>query len=83
MTGSARTIEYDKDKNQSCIHFECTDIEADMRNEVLSFVYNILPEGEREIQTAISLAQKDAVEEEAARAQEEPAIAETAETDIQ
>jgi c-di-GMP-binding flagellar brake protein YcgR len=59
MFGIVRTIEYNKTINQSRLHFECIHIEPQMKNEVLSFVYNIMPPAEKEIYDAISMTTED------------------------
>ena len=59
MFGIVRTVEYNKTINQSRLHFECVHIEPSMKNEILSFVYNILPENEKEIFDAINLTTED------------------------
>lgn len=63
MFGIVRTVEYNKTINQSRLHFECVHIEPSMKNEILSFVYNILPEKEKEIYDAISLTAEDEKDE--------------------
>lgn len=55
MFGVVRTVEYNAEINQSRLHFECIHIDKTMRNQVLSYVYNILPEKEKEIYDAISM----------------------------
>ena len=67
MFGIVRTVEYNEELGQSRLHFECIHIEEPMKNIVLSYVYNILPEKEREIYDAIKLT---AADEEAAPAEE-------------
>ncbi|HAH62238.1 MAG TPA: hypothetical protein DCL73_09105 [Treponema sp.] len=59
MFGIVRTIEYNRTINQSRLHFECIHIEPQMKNEVLSFVYNIMPQEEKEIYDALSLTDED------------------------
>ena len=63
MFGIARAIEYDDKANQSLIHFECLHLENDMRNHILSFVYNILPSEKKEVLEAISQTEEDEREE--------------------
>ncbi len=63
MFGIIRTAEYNEELNQSLLHFECTHIENSMRNEVLKFVYNILPDNEKEILEALSQTDDDIDEE--------------------
>lgn len=59
MAGVIRTVDFNEAKNQSLLHFECTNIDPIMRNEVLSFVYNMLPENEKEVLEAISQTEDD------------------------
>ena len=63
MFGIARAIEYDDKANQSLIHFECLHLENDMRNHILSFVYNILPSEKKEVLEAFSQTEEDEREE--------------------
>ena len=65
MYGVIRKVSYNEAENISHLHFECTQIDPVMRNDVLSYVYNILPENEKEIIDAISQAQTDENVEEA------------------
>ncbi len=44
MYGVVRSVEYNKDINQSRLHFECIHIEKNMKNAILSYVYNVIPE---------------------------------------
>ena len=59
MFGVVRTVEYNAEINQSRLHFECIHIDKTMRNQVLSYVYNILPEKEKEIYDAISMDEEE------------------------
>lgn len=59
MTGVSRAVDYDKEKNRSRVHFECQQIDPRMRNIVLSFVYNVLPEEEKQEIRAARLSEKD------------------------
>jgi len=61
MAGVVRSVEYNKEKNQSRLHFECIHIEPEMRNVVLAFVYNVLPEEEREEIIAIQGTEEDSI----------------------
>ena len=74
MFGIVRTVEYNKTINQSRLHFECVHIEPSMKNEILSFVYNILPEKEKEIYDAISLTAEDEKDEKDDSSEEVPAV---------
>jgi len=59
MFGVIRTVEYNEEDNQSLLHFECTHIDAPMRNEILSYVYQILPSDEKEIIEALQQTDQD------------------------
>ncbi len=59
MFGVIRTVEYDEKENISHLHFECTQIDPIMRNEILGFVYNILPQNEKEILDALEQTEDD------------------------
>lgn len=64
MYGVVRAVEYNKEIEQSRLHFECTHIDPSMKNAILAFVYNVLPEGEKEINEAITESENDEKEEE-------------------
>jgi c-di-GMP-binding flagellar brake protein YcgR len=64
MAGTVRAVEYNKETNQSRIHFECGTLNPRMRNAVLTFVYNVLPEEEKEELDAIRLTEEDGQSEE-------------------
>ena len=59
MAGIVRTVDYNESENISILHFECIHIEQPMRNEILSFVYNTLPENEKEILEALEQTDED------------------------
>ncbi len=59
MAGIVRGVDYEDEKKQSLLHFECTDISPQMKNVVLSYVYNVLPQEEKDIIEAIMLAEED------------------------
>ena len=59
MVGVVRTVEYNEAENQSLLHFECTHIETSMKNEILKFVYNMLPESEKEVLEALEQTETD------------------------
>ncbi len=63
MVGVVRTVEFNEQLNQSLLHFECTHIETSMRNEVLKFVYNMMPENEKEVMEALEQTEKDEKDE--------------------
>jgi len=59
MAGKIRAVEFNPDTNQSRIHFESGELNPRMKNAILSFVYNVLPEQEREELDAIRLSEED------------------------
>lgn len=63
MSGVIRSVEFNEDQNQSLLHFECTKIDPVMKNEILGYVYNMLPQSEKEILEAISQTDDDIDEE--------------------
>ena len=60
MFGVIRTVEFNEEIGQSRLHFECIHIDNDMKNLVLSYVYNIMPQNEKEIYDAMSYTEEDA-----------------------
>lgn len=85
MVGVVRTVEYNEAENQSLLHFECTHIDTTMKNEVLKFVYNMLPESEKEVLEALEQTESDEVsaskEEGDAKAENTDASSETQTTE--
>ncbi len=63
MFGIVRTVEFNEELNQSRLHFECIHIEPAMKNQILSYVYNIMPDSEKEIYDALKLTDTDESEE--------------------
>lgn len=63
MFGVVRAVEYNSTFNQSRLHFECVHLDEPMKNQVLSFVYRVLPEKQKE--EADALAEIEAEEAEA------------------
>lgn len=59
MLGIVRSVEFNEKLKQSRLHFECLRIDPAMRNHVLSYVYNILPQKEKEVYEALSLEEGD------------------------
>lgn len=59
MYGIIRTVNYSEVEQQSLLHFECIHIEQGMRNEVLRYVYNLLPDRDKEVLEAISQTDDD------------------------
>lgn len=62
MFGVVRTVEYNEASNQSLLHFECIHLDQTMKNEVLGFVYNMLPDREKEVYEALKLTDSDEIE---------------------
>ena len=62
MFGVVRTVEYNESTNQSLLHFECIHLDQTMKNEVLGFVYNMLPDREKEVYEALKLTDTDEIE---------------------
>ena len=46
MFGMVRAVEYNKQMDQSRLHFECTHIAPAMKNDVLTYIYQTIPESE-------------------------------------
>ena len=59
MFGIVRTVEFNQETNQSLLHFECIHIEQEMRNEILRYVYKMLPEHEKEVLQALDMTDED------------------------
>ena len=49
-----RSVEYNAPNNQSRLHLECLHIEPSMRNAILSFVYKVLPEDQKNAEVALT-----------------------------
>ncbi len=63
MFGIIRAVEYNSSYNQSRLHFECLHVDTPMRNIVLSYVYNTLPENKREEFVAVTETENEAQED--------------------
>lgn len=77
MYGIVRAVEYNKSINQSRLHFECIHLEKDMKNAILSFVYNVLPQEQKEVFDALIATEEDKAEDDSAviaEAQESPLL---------
>lgn len=72
MYGIVRAVEYNPQINQSRLHFESIHIEEDMKNAILSFVYNVLPQDKKDVFDALSATEQDMAEDETAPKEEEP-----------
>lgn len=62
MFGVIRAVEYNEGIKQSRLHFECTHIEAAMKNAILCYVYNVIPPEQKEINEAIAQTESDALD---------------------
>lgn len=78
MLGLIKSVEYNEENNQSRIHFQCIHIDRTMKNTVSSFVYDNLPQHEKEIAEAISSTEEDVQKEN----QEENGVSEHLENEI-
>ena len=63
MAGVIKSVEFNEEEGQSLLHFECTHIDPLMRNEVLSYVYKMLPESEKEIIEALEQTELDSADD--------------------
>lgn len=63
MVGIIRTVEFNPNTNQSLLHFECMHIEPIMRNAVLSYVYDMLPQKDKEVYDALAQTDDDEKED--------------------
>ncbi len=63
MYGIIRAVEFNKNINQSRLHFECLTLDSVSRNAILSYVYDILPQEKKDELEAISGAAEDLAEE--------------------
>jgi len=63
MAGTVRAVEFNKETKQSRIHFDSTELNPRMKNAILTFVYNVLPEEEKEELDAIRLTEEDGKDE--------------------
>lgn len=64
MYGVVRSVEYNKEIEQSRLHFECTHIDPAMKNSILGFVYNVIPAEEKDKNEALKESENDEKEEE-------------------
>ncbi len=62
MHGFIKGVEYLENQNQSRLHFEAEEVDPRMKNSILTYVYNVLPQDEKEVLEATTLAQKDSEE---------------------
>lgn len=59
MYAVVRSVEYNATNNQSRLHLECIHLEPAMRNAILSFVYKIIPEDEKNTEAALTELEKE------------------------
>lgn len=59
MAGLVRNVHYDSRTNQSLLHFEATFISPQMKNAILTYVYNVLPQEEKDVLEVMSLIEED------------------------
>lgn len=59
MFGVVRAVEYNAKSNQSRLHFEYVDPDPLVKNSILTYVYKILPQDEKDVLEAIEGAEKD------------------------
>jgi len=64
MYGVVRTVEFNEEENQTLLHFECTNIDTTMKNDVLRYVYNIMPQSQKEIIQAMDEIEESEKEDE-------------------
>lgn len=64
MFGVVRTVEFNEEENQTLLHFECTNIDTTMKNDVLRYVYNIMPQSQKEIIQAMDEIEESEKEDE-------------------
>lgn len=60
MFGIVRAVEYNASANQSRLHFECVTLPQKMKNNILTYVYNVIPQEEKDNFEAIAQAEADA-----------------------
>ena len=63
MIGVIKNVDYNEAQKQSLLHFECNHIDPIMRNDVLSFVYNMLPQNEKEVLEALEQTEEESENE--------------------
>ncbi len=72
MGGVIKAVDFNHDTNQSRIHFESEELNSRMRNAILTFVYNVLPEEQKEELDAIRLSEEDGIIEAESAEPEQP-----------
>ena len=54
-----RSVEYNAANNQSRLHLECIHLDPAMRNAILTFVYKIIPEEQKNAEAALNELEKE------------------------
>lgn len=60
MFGVVRAVEYNAKSNQSRLHFECVTLPQKMKNDILTYVYNVIPQEEKDAFDAITQVESEA-----------------------
>jgi c-di-GMP-binding flagellar brake protein YcgR len=68
-----RSVEYNASSNQSRLHLECLHIEPAMRNAILSFVYKVLPEEQKNAEVALAQLEDEQKADDKKEAEANPA----------
>ena len=68
-----RSVEYNASSNQSRLHLECLHIEPAMRNAILSFVYKVLPEEQKNAEVALAQLEDEQKADDKKEAETNPA----------
>ena len=63
MFGVVKAVEYNATTNQSRLHFESVTLPQKMKNEILSYVYNVIPQEQKDAYDAMIQAENDATSE--------------------
>ena len=62
MQGLVKSAEYNENLNQSRLHLECKKLDPKIKNIILTFVYNILPNEEKILYDALKQSEEDSQE---------------------
>lgn len=62
MQGLVKSAEYNENLNQSRLHLECKTLDPKIKNIILTFVYNILPNEEKILYDALKQSEEDSQE---------------------
>lgn len=73
MYGTVRSVEFNQTSNQSRLHIECTHLEPSMRNAILTFVYKVIPEEQKNEELAINELRNEAGEDDNTPDEDSPA----------